>query len=1192
MDFEDAFQILDDLLFARTQSRLKDVEKFILQGAWQHQTYDQIADSSNYRYTPSYLKQDVGPKLWKRLSDALEQPVSKTNFRVALERLSRTSPPPPSPLPYPSSPTRTDWSDAADVSFFYGRTEELVTLQTWVLQERCRLVTILGMGGIGKTSIAIKLAQQLTKTDRFSGVIWRSLRNAPAIADLLADLIQFAAPDPEFDLAINVVDRLSQLMTYLRESNYLLVLDNVESILDSGTAVGSYRSGYEAFGELLRLVGETTHSSCVVLTSQEKPSEVADLEGEILPVRSLALQGLLTTEGREILQAKGLVGTPEQEQELIGRYSGNPLALKIVATSIQEIFDGNLAEFLAQGTAVFNGIRKLLDRQLNRISALEREILNWLAINREPVSLAELQADFVLPIAKPKFLEALEYLGRRSLIDTAEGRFTLQPAVMEYMTETLIERMVEEIVTQQIQIFNTYALVKAQSKDYIQDTQIRFLVTPLIQQLLLTFGTHAKLEAHFKQLLEHWRSQAALQPGYTGGNIFNVLRELDVDFTSYDFSNLAVWQANLTNLFLRDVNFSQVNFAKSVFTETLTGVSTVAFSSDGAVLAIADTDGAIHLWNAQTLQRLFICQGHSSRVWSIEFSSNGELFASGSEDHTIRLWDVQTGACLKCLQGHDHWVTSVAFHRQDDVLVSGSHDGTIKFWNVYTGQCFNTLEGHTSRIWQVAMSPDGNYLASGSSDRTVKLWDFQTGTCLKTLSGHTAEIFTVAWSPNGEWVASGSDDQTIRLWHTQTGECQNTLQGHTGWVTSLDFSTSGAMILSGSSDGTVKLWNLETGRCTKTLKGHTARTVALFNPTDKTLVSGSLDQTIKLWDVSTGKAFKTLRGYKNQVLSLAFNPVHGTSSQENGTTFACGNSDHSITLWNQTTGQCLKTLRGHTSWVLSVAYSPTGEWLASGSSDRTIKLWHPQTGQYLQTLQGHSDRAWAVTFSPDGQVLASASPDQTIKLWEVATGRCFNTLQGHSSGVLTVAFTPDGQRLVSGSEDKTVKLWDVATGECLMTLEGHSSWVWCVAVSPQGETIATASEDKTVKLWNTTTGECLKTLAGHTAWVWSIQFSHDGQWLASAADDLTIRLWNVASGECAEQLVGHTKRIWSVAFSPDGETLISGGLDGTIKLWQWHTGNCLRTLKSGRPYEGMNLAGATGITEAQRSMLTNLGVIL
>jgi hypothetical protein len=687
MDFENAFQILDELLFARTQTRLKDVEKFILQGAWQHQTYDQIADSSNYRYTPSYLKQDVGPKLWKRLSDALEQPVSKTNFRVALERLCHTVD--QSKLPAPSglsaAPSiQVDWGDTADVSFFYGRTEELATLQTWVLQENCRLVAILGMGGIGKTSISVKLAQQLAATGKFSGVIWRSLRNAPAIADLLADLIQFVAPDPELDLATTEVDRLSQLITYLRQTAYLLVLDNVEAILNSGSAAGTYRSGYESFGELVHLVGETTHSSCIVLTSQEKPSEVADLEGEILPVRSISVPGLLATEAREILQAKGLTGTTEQEQELIARYSGNPLALKIVATSIQEIFAGDLAEFLAQGTAVFNGIRKLLDRQLNRISPLEREILNWLAINREPVSLSELQADFILPIAKPRFLEALEYLGRRSLIDTSEGRFTLQPAVMEYMTESLIDRLVQEILTQQIQEFNTYALVKAQAKDYIQDAQIRFLVTPLIQQLLLTFGTYAKLETCLKQLLEHWRSHAPSQPGYAAGNIFNSLRELNVDFTGYDFSNLALWQANLANLFLQDVNFSQVNFAKSVFTETLTGVSTVAFSPDGTVLAIADTNGEIHLWHAQTMQRLFICQGHSSRVWSIGFSPTGELFASSSEDHTIRLWDVQTGECLKCLQGHDHWVTSVVFHGQKDVLISGSHDGTIKFWNVYT----------------------------------------------------------------------------------------------------------------------------------------------------------------------------------------------------------------------------------------------------------------------------------------------------------------------------------------------------------------------------------------------------------------------------------------------------------------------------------------------------------------------------
>lgn len=70
-----------------------------------------------------------------------------------------------------------DWGEAIDVSIFYGRTHELTKLQQWIEQDKCRLVALLGMGGIGKTALSVKLAQLVQ--EGFEFVIWQSLRDSP-----------------------------------------------------------------------------------------------------------------------------------------------------------------------------------------------------------------------------------------------------------------------------------------------------------------------------------------------------------------------------------------------------------------------------------------------------------------------------------------------------------------------------------------------------------------------------------------------------------------------------------------------------------------------------------------------------------------------------------------------------------------------------------------------------------------------------------------------------------------------------------------------------------------------------------------------------------------------------------------------------------------------------------------------------
>ncbi|MBD2234603.1 NB-ARC domain-containing protein [Phormidium tenue] len=173
-----------------------------------------------------------------------------------------------------SSISKIDWGEKPDTALFFGRTAELATLNQWIQVEQCRLLTLLGMGGIGKTSLAAKLANQVY--DHFDYVIWRSLREAPPLDEILVRLIQFLSDqqETEINLPTRLGERIIRLLHYLREHRCLVVLDNLESILQAETA-GHYRDGYEGYGELIQRIGNTEHQSCLLLTSRECPRELA-----------------------------------------------------------------------------------------------------------------------------------------------------------------------------------------------------------------------------------------------------------------------------------------------------------------------------------------------------------------------------------------------------------------------------------------------------------------------------------------------------------------------------------------------------------------------------------------------------------------------------------------------------------------------------------------------------------------------------------------------------------------------------------------------------------------------------------------------------------------------------------------------------------------------------------------------------
>ncbi len=1173
MSSADAIDIIGRVLLTSDDRGLSDLEVVIIEQCLENQTYQDISDKSSW--SVGHIR-NVAQSLWQRLEENFNEPVNKKTLRSVLARYIK-----------PSASRHRSCSNAPEVIKFFGRATELATLREWIVADACHFVGVFGLGGIGKTHLAAKLVEDIQ--DEFDYVIWRSLINAPPPSEMLSTLIKFLSHQQDQSSFNSINDHISVLLEYLQQKRCLLIFDNFESVLQSRTQPMGYLQGYEQYGHLIQQIGETSHQSCLLMTSREKPAEVALLEGKTRPVRAFSLAGLDDLDSRSIFdEISSFTGLENDWHRLNTFYEGNPLALELVAKHIQEVFHGNISEFLESGRSIFSDIGNVLDWHCMRLSEQEIEVMIWLAISRTPLSLNQIKENLLSLSSKESIGDTLQSLRRRLPIEVRQSAFTLQPVLIEYFKEKFIKQAIEEIRSNNIQALNTHAIVQTASKDYVKESQNRVVLQPILELALDIFYDRSDVEHQLSQLLLHLRSSSELKKGYAPGNILNLLCGLRQPLRSHDFSGLTIRQADLQGKELIDINFSQSCFDKSTFTQGFSGIYGLAFSPNGEQLAAAGTDGAIILMRVKDSQKLLVMKHEKSKyLWipALDFHPDGHLLASGGFDHQVKLWDLQTGQCLRTFEGHTQWIWGVGFSTDGQLLASAANDNTVRIWQVATGECIRILEDHTSWVQSVDFSPDGRYLATASYDRTIRLWDVETWNCEKVFEGHQAIIGHVSFSSDSLSMVSVSADTTVRLWNVQTGQCDKILRGHSAAVRSGTFSSDSQTVVSGDLDGNLRIWDIQSGECLHNIQGHSdwVRAVAA-SPDPSIVASADFDQTIKLWNVKTGQCLRTIKGHCTWAYAVAFHP--------NGETLVSGHLDKVVRLWSLETSECSQSFYGHSGWIHAVAYHPNGEIIASGSYDQTVRIWDAKTGTCLRVLDAHFLGVRSLAFSPDGQVLASAGDDTMIRLWNVKTWDCLLTLEGHTQWIPTISFSGDGQTLASCSEDQSIKLWDTKTGQCLQTipLDKTVGRISSLIFSADGQTIISGDSSRPIRFWDAVTQNSSKSIKEHGNHTYtSLASSPDDAILATSGDSTVIKLWDTSTGELISEFNEHSDCIPSLAFSPDASRLASASLDATIKIWDVESGVCIQTLQSPNPYERINIAGIKGISEAQKATLLALG---
>lgn len=1035
------------------------------------------------------------------------------------------------------------------------------------------VIVLYGIGGMGKTTILTKICENrpcgklayfdLKNKDSFISIAKSILREV---------FLKSILPDSEDEL-------IAQLIVCIEKEQTLIILDNMESIMDIGNNSGKILSSYCGYNKFIQSMLGIETCSTIIVSGREKLDLGNRNDLRYTPIR---LGGINVTQAKMLLDKFDLNGSNREWEKFVDTYSGNALTLKIVASEINEFYGKSLKDFFLNPN-IPHELLELLNEQFERFTDTEKVMLLISAVEREPVSERFVWSKLVgrnisFNQLHKFFSNAVDHCFFEKNIYDDNKSYYLQPVIMEFLTQKLIDIFVHEINNIDLNFISKIPLVDTYAKEYIFDIQKSIIVQPLIS-ILLQNG-----EAKCRQMLLSIAKVSDLTKSYVIGNIIFLLSALNEEISNCDFSEKYILNADLRNVKLINCDFTNSIFENVLMKNTFGNLIDVKYTYDDNLIIGGATDYSLNAWDCRDMSYKFKLRNHTDWVRSVD--SNAFYYASASNDEYIWVYDRTTRNPVAQFYAGSRVRKVYLPNDSDAYVLSSGDDNMIKKWGIIDNSCVKFL-GHEKVVWDFEVIDIGGekLIVSVSDDKKAIMWDID-GNLIEVICEYKYEMKSIVSTKKG-LLYIGCENGDIIVFSLIEKTIKDVLNGHEGIIWGLDYDEINSKMISAASDKHVIVWDCSKEEIykTKVMEAHNSAIWNInFNNAGTKFVTTGDDSEFKVWDAIDCKLLYCVKGYTNLLRNLYI-------CQQNHSLFVTGDDMIIREYALENINKPRRFYFGHSNRVRHMDVSPDGNYLVSCGDDGNVILWGLKDSS-KKVFKGHQKRVWSVCFI-NNQEFASAGEENDIYIWN-KNSIMPQKMPGHSNWIWDLTFHPEKKYMLSSSEDNTCKLWDMSTRSEIFSFNDHTKWLFSASFSPSGNYIITASADNRAIIYDIIKKELVCYLEGHTGWVWSTVFI-DENIVATGSQDSSIRIWEInyesKTYECIHILCKHLSWVVSLGYDTETHLIYSASADETVKVWDTTNYQYIMDVRIDKPYDGIKITGVKGLTDSERMSLLQLGAI-